>query len=150
MKKLSEIDIFIILFVVLTLVGVGARLGVGAYLNSKNNGDYEITIKITDVYDSKKNAIQEGDTVYIEESGNVFGTIQTVAFTDITPANGEVKGEGESKCDAIVIIDVRGKESKDGFILESEGYLYLGTTVNVTSEGYSGEVLIMDIVNKNE
>ena len=60
MKKLNVVDVFIILVVALSLLGIGARIGTQAYLNNKNNSDFEMSFEISSVDESKKNAIQVG------------------------------------------------------------------------------------------
>ena len=64
MKKFNIIDVFIILLVILTIVGIGTRIGINAYLNEKNNSEYYITLSASDVDEAKKNSLREGDEIF--------------------------------------------------------------------------------------
>ena len=149
MKKLNVVDVFIILVVALSLLGIGARIGTQAYLNSKNNIDFEMSLEISSVDESKKNAIQVGDIIRLGENGDEIGTIQSISFFEVVDST-PVQEQTEKKYDVLVSIIVSGKISDQGFFLEGVMPVYAGTTLNITSEGYNGEVMVVDIVHKNQ
>ena len=149
MKKLNVVDVFIILVVFLSLLGIGARIGTQAYLNNKNNSDFEISIKISSVDESKKNAIHVGDIVKFAENGDEIGMIQSISFFEVA-ASTPTSEQTEKKYDVLVSMIVRGKMSDQGFLLEGAMPVYAGTTFNITSDGYNGEVVVVDIVHKNQ
>ena len=146
MKKLNIIDVFIIVLVVLTVAGMGVRLGVNAYLNEKNNTEYYLTMKATGVDIAKENVLRAGDKIVFSENSKEIGIIHEVVFENhITDENGQ-----NTKCDVRFKVIVRGKVSENGFMIEDGDYLYAGQTVIIKSEGFEGEVLIMGINDKNE
>lgn len=151
MKKLNVIDIFIILFVVLALVGVGARMVADAYLDEKNNSEYLVKVKIASVDSAKENAVAVNDEVYLEGVAEVFGKIESVKARNYMPdtatENSGVVMEA-LKCDLICTIEVRGVQTEKGFILESGQYLYSGMDIEIKTTGYEGSCRIMGITTK--
>lgn len=146
MKKLNIIDVFIIVLIVLTILGVGIRLGVNAYLNEKNNSEYYLVVKATGVDTAKENALRAGDMIAFSDTSNDMGIIQEVTFENYSSdENGQ-----NTKCDALVTLSVKGNISQKGFMHEDGTYLYVGQSIVIKSDSFEGEVLIIGINDKNE
>ena len=153
MKKLNIIDVFIILFVILTLVGVGIRMAANIYLNEKNNTEYIVTVKISSVDSAKENAIVSGDDVYISGVSEAFGRINGIEVQKYFPdTSGGADGVAMDtvKCDILCEIIVRGSKTDNGFLLESGEYLYAGMNLDIKTAGYEGQCLVIGIIDKNQ
>ncbi|MBE6543494.1 MAG: DUF4330 domain-containing protein [Ruminococcaceae bacterium] len=152
MKKLNIIDIFIILFAVLTLVGIGVRMAANVYLREKNNAEYTVSVKISSVDEAKENAIAVNDEVYVPKSAEAFGVIasvEAIRYLPDTAHDNSGVAMDNIKCDILCEITVKGSETENGFLLESGEYLYAGMKLEIKTTGYEGPCVVMGITNKN-
>ena len=154
MKRINVIDVFIILLLVLSLVGVGVRLGTNAYLNNKNNTEYILTLQVSAISDVKENAVAVNDKVYLTESSELIGVISEVklapqgAFTEPSDTSQELPNI--EKYDMTCTVTVKGNMTENGFMLEGGKYIYIGMTLDISTTGYRGSTVVMGITNKNQ
>ncbi len=151
MKKINVVDIFIILFVFLSIVGIGIRIGTDIYLNKKNNVEYQVMLKVENIDHVKENAVAKSDKVYFSNSLELLGEIESVEFTPRSSENG-ASSDGpvmnEVKYDMLCVVNVKGTSSDNGFMIEGGKYIFAGMTLEIKTPGYEGVCTVMGISNK--
>ena len=155
-KRVSAIDVVIILLLLCAVVGVGFRVFAGnAGLFAGNEEEYYVSYVIEGADSDMSKLITSGMRLY-SDNDKYFGAVVGDVIT--TPAriynensNGEyVLGYSSgSHIDIAGTLSVRGKMTDKGFVHSGE-YYSAGMRLKLYGGGASPEILITDIVKASQ
>ncbi len=150
-KRISAIDILVILLLIAAVIGVGFKVfagNVGLFAGEKEEYHVSYVIEAADSQIGKY--VTEGTTLYTED-GEVFGTIVGEVIT--TPAKiYNVNSDGEyvvgyssgSKIDIEGTVSVRATNTEKGLVCAND-YLCAGMKIKVYGGAVASEILITDV-----
>ena len=155
-KRISALDIFVVLLLVCAVVGVGFKVFAGNVgLFSGNNEEYYVSYVIEGA-DSEMGKLVSGGLQLYSEDGELFGIVTGDVIT--TPAriyNENSDGQyvlgysSGSHVDITGTLSVRGKMTEKGFV-HSGDYYAAGMRIKLYGGGTSPEILITDIVKASQ
>ncbi len=151
--KVSIIDIFVILLVILVVVGIAARYGSKVTDAVKSDKQFEYVLKIENVRQYTVDALLKKGAVTDKKSEKHLGEIEDVRVEQgtlqSTSANGNVTmTELPDRYTCYVTIKATGKESDDNYILEDSTELSVGRNIDLYSKYVktSGDITSVSVV----
>ncbi len=151
-KRITAIDVFVILLLCCAVFGVGFKVfagNVGLFAAAEEEYYVSYVIEAADSEISK--LITSGSSFYYDENETFFGTVSGNVVT--TPArvyNENAKGEyilsysNGAQVDIAGTFSVRGKMTEKGFVCGGE-YVTPGMEIRLRGNGVTQSVLITDI-----
>lgn len=152
-RKINIVDVFIILAVLFMLIGIGARIYIGAAVEKANITEYTVTLVAKGISADNINAVKTGDAVTRKDDGLVLGNVEYVSYTEhktyaVNQDNLYTEVTDSSKLDLTVKVRVKGEMTEDGFMHNGENYLSAGMNLTFETENFQGKAVIMDISNE--
>ena len=156
-RRISAIDVLIVLLLLAAVVGVGFKVFAGNVgLFAGETQEYYVSYVVEGADSQISKYITEGSGFYTED-GTAFGTVTGDVIT--TPAkiynmnsNGEYVvsySSGGEKEDISGTFLVRASETEKGIVC-GEKYISAGMRVSLTGNGVSVEILITDVVKASQ
>ncbi len=152
-RKINIVDVFIILAAFFALVGIGARIYIGAAVEKANITEYTVTLVAKGISADNINAVKTGDTVTRKDDGLVLGNVEYVSYTEhktyaVNQDNVYTEVTDSSKLDLTIKVKVKGEMTEEGFMQNGENYLSAGMNLTFETENFQGKAVIMDISNE--
>lgn len=146
--KVSIVDLFVILVVIVGIVGIfftKGKLDNEKLLsdNSKmliksaaENDKLEIKLKVKEVRDVTRDSIIVGDEVYLVANDKILGTVSRVesvpAVRDVVTNSGVVySAPVPDRYDVTIVVDADGKKKDEGYYTDSNIHLLYGKEMEI-------------------
>ena len=158
-KKLSALDVFVIVLACLAAAGLVVRVAVGRGgalpEDAPVKGEYALTFEISSMKASGGSELVSGDVMYTE-SGEVFGTVSgrlsvTPAKIYTEDADGKYvlsysNGEGDSAAvDVKGVIKTEGYKTDYGFLVGGRIFASPGYEITLHTDKLTASVKVIDI-----
>lgn len=134
--KVSIVDIFVAILILVVAAGIAARYGTGITNAVKSEKEFEYVLKVENVREYTVEALKRMGAVTDKRSEKKLGEVVDVqvenATMQSTTAGGEIKNApmpGRYSC--IVTIRSTGKESADNYILDDSTELSVGRNIDL-------------------
>ena len=146
--KVSIIDLFVILVIVIGVVGVFSTKSMldkekvlsqsgNMFIQSSQKADHlEIAFEVKEVRSFTKDAIIVGDDVFVVSNDRFLGTVSRVESVPskktIVTTHGKVyTAEVPERYDVTIYVDANGKKKDDGYFTDSNIKLIIGGEMEV-------------------
>ena len=159
--RFNVIDAFIIIVILLCIASVVYRMvNTNAYGGSTEMDEYQVSFEIDNIRQSSVDDIKSGDKVRFKSDNVKIGELAEI--NDPTPAVGEYNDSGEevlypeqtagkypdTRCRVTGTINVRGRMTDNGFLLEGNRYIAPNGEIEIITEHIEATIRITGIVAK--
>lgn len=147
-KKINVIDVFIILAVVFSLLGVGVRMYISAFIENHSE-NHIITLKFSGISEEYKDKLKVGEEAEWKDNALILGEIIGIESvphkTPILDGDKYTEVVENGKIDMTVRIRVTGEDRDSGFRFAGKYYMSCGMSITVETVNFEGMAVIMDI-----
>ena len=142
------IDVLIILFVILAVVGIFLRYNLAdqIYLNARGE-EFEVEFSITNIQEASQIYLQKGESFYLRRDDSKLGEIkeildvrEAIDYLESIPG-GLVRSELPGRIDVTGVMTCYGRTTREGYMINGNTF----TAHNKLFEVHTGKLLV-DIV----
>lgn len=150
-KKRIALDIFVVLVVAVSLVGIILRCVLYSVDGESGNGkaEYYLAVRISDEYQTVAESLKPGDKVFLSSNGKMIGKIMRSDEQEETTTPDDVKPSSQIpvKTDSVVnVLLTEGKTVEGSYLVGNREYLTPGDTVKLYTAGTVFTAYIEQIV----
>ncbi len=153
-KKISIIDLFVILAIIAAIVGISARFVTSAAKNVREKILFSYVVEIEDIRMYTIEALNKKGIVTDIKGNSVVGKITNVEYEpmevqSITADGRTVFAEKPEKYTALITVNAEGNESDSGYFVGDNIELSVGSTMSMTTKyvNSSGKVVSIEKLN---
>lgn len=151
--KVSIVDLFVILLVIVVVLGIFMRFGSKITTAVKSSERFEFVVKVDNVRQYTIDALQKKGKITDKKSNLDLGEIKDVKVIPTefqsTTASGEiVVTDLPDRYTCLVTIEAKGKESEDGYIMDDTTELSVGRNIDLYSKYVktSGDIMSVEVL----
>ncbi|MCL1859852.1 MAG: DUF4330 family protein [Oscillospiraceae bacterium] len=151
------IDLIIILFIILAVVGIIMRYNLADTINLNAHGEtFEIEFLVLDIQEASQQYLVEGKSFYMTTESIKIGEITTIL--DIRPAvhyseglRGDIsKTERPGRIDVTGIMTSTGRTTKEGHMINGNTFVAPNKELYVHTGEWEGVIRVLSVKKINE